>query len=983
MSPQLIELTAGRWRASILLVVATLLALVGVVAASPVLATWTAPGDGTGSATVGALDPPTGVSLTSSLSTVQVTWGAATPPAGSLTGYYVTRYLGSTPLPACGTDPNTPATFVTGTSCNDTSVADGTYTYTVTAVFRSWTSTSAPSNVVTVVGDSSQPSQAVSMSPGATNAVLSGATIFFRSAVAGSFAMTSTVTDGQSGPASATFPLVSQTGWSHAAETVSSGVPSGPGTAYTSSAYTWTPGALVPGTHSIVGRDVANNTVTTPLAFAADDTAPTGGALSVNGVAATAGGSTSYARTTFAIGSRVDYATDTGAGLASSTLTRESATLTNNVCGTFGGSTVITGAPSQTGLTTGCYRYTLTGTDRVGNAATVSTVVRYDTGAATQTVSMSSATNAAMTGTVIYYRSNVTGSFVLNAAVTDGASGPASATFPVLSTAGWTHPAQTVTTGTGSVPTVTYPSTSFSWTANPTRPGTYTVTGRDVAGNTGTTGLTWTADTTAPTGGALTVNAVAGTAAGSTSFNRTGSFTIGTRTDYTDASSGIATSVLTAASATLSNNVCGAFGSTTVITGNPAQSGLTNGCYRYVLTGTDRVGNTASRTTTVKVDLALPTGGAVTVNGTGATGAGTTSSTNSPTFPINLRTDWIDAESGIKTSTLTRQSATYSAGTCGTFGASTTLTGTPNQTGLTTACYRYTLTGTDNANNVTSLLTTVRYDVTVPTGGALTVNGVAASAAGTSSTTTASSFTIGTRTDYTDTASGLSSSTLTRAFAALTGTTCGSPGSPTTLTGAPAQSGLATGCYTYVLTGVDNAGNTTSVSTVVQVRPRVTALALTNGTGTAGRIDAGDQVVITFTDPIAVASACSTWSGDGSDQSLTADSDVTVTVTNGGAGNDTVSVSAASCTLNVGSLNLGSTAYTTANVTFGGVGAAKSTVAWNVGARQLTITLGSPSGAGVATVATSTPVFTPAAGLTTSSTTPVTAPFTGANARQF
>ena len=219
--------------------------------------------------------------------------------------------------------------------------------------------------------------------------------------------------------------------------------------------------------------------------------------------------------------------------------------------------------------------------------------------------------------------------------------------------------------------------------------------------------------------------------------------------------------------------------------------------------------------------------------------------------------------------------------------------------------------------------------------------------------------------------------------APLTGTTCGSPGSTTTLTGAPAQSGLATGCYTYVLTGVDNAGNTTSVSTVVQVRPRVTALALTNGTGTAGRIDAGDQVVITFTDPIAVASACSTWSGDGSDQSLTADSDVTVTATNGGAGNDTVSVSAGSCTLNVGSLNLGSTAYTTANVTFGGVGAAKSTVAWNVGARQLTITLGSPSGAGVATVASSTPVFTPAAGLTTSSTTPITAPFTGANARQF
>jgi hypothetical protein len=961
-------------------VVAVLAVLVGLVAAVPGLASWSTDGQGAGTATVATLDPPLNVSVTNTLWDVHVSWDAVTAPTGSLAGYFVTRHAGSVALPACGTDPDTPATYVTSTTCDDLLVPDDTYTYTVTAVYRTWTATSQPSNVITVVGDSSRPSQTIAMAPGAVNAAMVGATVYVRTGAGGSFQLADTVTDTQSGPQSATFPTVSTSGWTHPAETVTSGTVGGSSTTYTSSTYTFSPGAAVPGSHTIVGRDGIGNTVSTALTFAADNSAPTGGAITVNAVAATAGGSTSVARTTFAI-VRTDYAADAGSGVGTSVLTRETATLSNNVCGTFSGSTVLTGAPSQTGLTTGCYRYTLTGTDRVGNATSISTTVKYDVTVPTQAVTMSPAANAAMTGTVIYYKSNVAGSFTLNAAVTDSQTGPASSTFPVLTTTGWTHAAETVSTGTGSVPTISYPSSTFSWTANPTRPGTYTVTARDVAGNTGTTALTWTADATAPTGGALTVNGTAANAAGSTSFNKTGSYTIGTRTDYTDASSGIASSVLALSTATLAGNTCGTFGTATVIAGNPTQSGLTNGCYRYVLTGTDRVGNVASRTTTVKVDLDLPVGGALTVNGTAAAATATTSSANAA-FPISVRTDWTDATSGIKTSTLIRQAATYSAGTCGTFGASTTLTGTPTQTGLTTACYRYTLTGTDNANNATNVATIVRYDVTAPSGGALTVNGVAASAAGTSSTTSAASFTIGTRTDYTDAASGLASSVLTRTFAPLTGTTCGTYGSPVTVTGNPTQSGLATGCYRYVLTGTDNAGNSTSVSTVVQQRPRVTALSLVNG-GTAGRVDAGDQVIITFSDALAVSSVCSTWTPNGSDQLLSADNDVTVTLTNGGTGNDTLTVAAGSCTVNVGSLNLGSTAYTTATVTFRGAAANRSTLAWNNATQRLTITLGAVSGAGTAVVASSTPVFTPSTSVTTIGATPLGGTFNGSTGQQF
>jgi len=220
--------------------------------------------------------------------------------------------------------------------------------------------------------------------------------------------------------------------------------------------------------------------------------------------------------------------------------------------------------------------------------------------------------------------------------------------------------------------------------------------------------------------------------------------------------------------------------------------------WKYVLTGTDKVGNIATTTTTVKVDLVPTAGGSLTVNGLAASTAGTTSgNTNAATFPIDSRTDFTDAELGLKTSTLTRAAATFTAGACGTFGTATTLVGTPLQSALATSCYKYVLTGTDNALNGTIISTIVQYDVTPPTAGALTVNAVAASAVGTSSTTNAASFTIGTRKANTDVASDLASSTLTRRFAALTGSTCSSFGSTTVIVGNPAQTALATGCYMY------------------------------------------------------------------------------------------------------------------------------------------------------------------------------------------
>src|SRR5262249_57078562 len=112
------------------------------------------------------------------------------------------------------------------------------------------------------------------------------------------------------------------------------------------------------------------------------------------------------------------------------------------------------------------------------------------------------------------------------------------------------------------------------------------------------------------------------------------------------------------------------------------------------------------------------------------------------------------------------------------------------------------------------------------------------------------SFSIDTRTDYTETqtatASGLAFSTLVRTSASFTSAdTCGSFGSPTTLVGTPAQSGLATGCYKYTLTGTDNVGNAASVSTIVKVDtsdPSAPTLTPSNATGGAYYPRSGTRV---------------------------------------------------------------------------------------------------------------------------------------------
>ena len=151
--------------------------VVALAAGFAAFAYFTSSGSGSGSASTGTLSPPTAVSGVATGSTVAVSWTASSGPLVP-TGYYVTRSSAGGPaVAACSSAPGGP--YATS-PCNDLGVPNGTWTYTVTAVFNSWTA-SASSSAVTVAATAThlafnvQPSNTVSgvaISPSVTVRVL-------------------------------------------------------------------------------------------------------------------------------------------------------------------------------------------------------------------------------------------------------------------------------------------------------------------------------------------------------------------------------------------------------------------------------------------------------------------------------------------------------------------------------------------------------------------------------------------------------------------------------------------------------------------------------------------------------------------------------------------------------------------------------------------------------------------------------------------
>ena len=230
----------------------------------------------------------------------------------------------------------------------------------------------------------------------------------------------------------------------------------------------------------------------------ADPTAPVSGAVTVNGAAATAGTPVSYDTDgSFPIDSRTDYSetgSATESGLASSTLVRTTATFSStDTCGAFGSPSTITGNPSQSGLSTGCYKYTLTGTDNVGNAVSIATIVKVDTSAPSNpSLSISNATGGTHypgAGTQIFFKpSAANGGFDLTASSSDADTGISGYTFPTAGSMG----ANWSVSGSGAART-------YSFTPTAGEPGSKSVSASNNAGGSASSNFTVTADSTAPT----------------------------------------------------------------------------------------------------------------------------------------------------------------------------------------------------------------------------------------------------------------------------------------------------------------------------------------------------------------------------------------------------------------------------------------------------------------------------------------------------
>ena len=202
-----------------------------------------------------------------------------------------------------------------------------------------------------------------------------GASLYFKGNAAGSFTYVDAVSDAESGPASADFPAIATTGWTHAAQTVSTPT----GGPYVSSAYSWTANPATPPLFGLVGRDAAGKVWSAIVTFVNDSSPPTSGSVSSPNALLTA------ATVPISLNNGTDGAS--GVNAATTVIKRDVATLTTatETCGAFPGTfatTVTLVGGADTSVTTGhCYQYRYLVSDNVGNVTTYSSanVTRVDT----------------------------------------------------------------------------------------------------------------------------------------------------------------------------------------------------------------------------------------------------------------------------------------------------------------------------------------------------------------------------------------------------------------------------------------------------------------------------------------------------------------------------------------------------------------------------------------------------------------------------
>ena len=291
------------------------------------------------------------------------------------------------------------------------------------------------------------------------------------------------------------FPDVSgTTGWDGSTGGADSSSP------YASPAdYSWTSGATQLGSTTLTATDGAGLTTDDSLTISADSTAPTG-------QAATLVGGPWYS--TASVPVSLDDGTDAQSGVdaTSGAVERQSATLADGTCDTFGAWAPVTlsGGADTTVAGDHCYRYRYTISDNVGNASapsTASAAAKVDTTDPTVSVDAPTAVTGAGAqyydagSTTLWFRPSGSGSFALNATATAGGSGVADVTFPDLSSLdGFT--------GAGGPDTsAPYGSAEYSWTSGANAdPGSRNVVVTSNVGTDAIAPITISPDSTAPTG---------------------------------------------------------------------------------------------------------------------------------------------------------------------------------------------------------------------------------------------------------------------------------------------------------------------------------------------------------------------------------------------------------------------------------------------------------------------------------------------------
>ena len=171
------------------------------------------------------------------------------------------------------------------------------------------------------------------------------------------------------------------------------------------------------------------------------------------------------------------------------------------------------------------------------------------------------------------------------------------------------------------------------------------------------------------------------------------------------------------------------------------------------------------------------------------------------------------------------------------------------------------------------------------------------------------------------------------------------------------------GTPSFTVTARDAAGNTsppspfTSTVGLDRTPPRAASVTLSGTDGTAGQ---GDTVTLALADATSGVDPRTVWTGwsAGSTPTVSAGGLLTATITDHGS-NDTLTVSASSGTVSLGSIALGADYVTGTPLTFGGYGSDATTLTWSAG--TVTVTLGRASRTGIAVTGSPAVTWTPPA----------------------